>query len=105
MSTPREQYHAMLEELDDASKLRLIEHVPFAKLLEEVDPVAYRCGCNDYQAVCDECGDEFWADDPDAEAVCSSCGEDKCADCGEPYTDGDEDEDRCSECRKLEGEA
>jgi len=95
----------MLDELDPESKLRLIDHVPFAKLLEEVDPVAYRCGCNDYTAVCDECGGEFWADDPDAEAVCSSCGEDKCADCGEPYTDGDADEDRCAECRKLGGEA
>lgn len=73
MSTPREQYHAMLDELDAESKLHLIDHVPFAKLLEEVDPVAYRCGVSDYQPCCDECGREFWADDPDDEAVCADC--------------------------------
>lgn len=73
MSTPREQFDAMLDELDPESKLRLIEHVPFAKLLEEVDPIAYRCGVSDFQASCDECGNEFWADDPDKEALCEDC--------------------------------
>ena len=75
MSTPREQYDAMLDELDSKSKLALIDHVPFAKLLEEVDPVAYRCGCNDWGAQCDECNGEFWADDPDEDAVCDTCRE------------------------------
>jgi len=73
MSTPREQFDSMLDELDPESKLRLIEHVPFAKLLEEVDPVAYRCGVSDFQPSCDKCGSEFWADDPDEEALCESC--------------------------------
>lgn len=63
----------MLDELDSESKLHLIEHVPFAKLLEEVDPVAYRCGCSDFQTCCDVCHDEYWADDPDDEAVCNDC--------------------------------
>lgn len=75
MSTPRQQYDSMLDEMDSESKLRLIDHVPFAKLLEEVDPVAYRCGCSDFQASCDECGREFWADDPDEEAICDNCKE------------------------------
>lgn len=73
MSTPREQYDSMLDDLDTESKVRLIDHVPFAKLLEEVNPVAYRCGVNDFQAQCDECHGEFWADDPDAEAFCLDC--------------------------------
>lgn len=75
MSTAREQYDAMLDELDSESKLRLIDHVPFARLLAEVDPIAYRCGVSDFQATCDECYDEFWADDPDDEAVCGACKE------------------------------
>jgi len=73
MSTPREQYDSMLDDLDAETKLGLIEHVPFAKLLEEVDPVAYRCGASDYQAQCDECRRKFYADDPDDEAVCPEC--------------------------------
>jgi uncharacterized paraquat-inducible protein A len=75
MSTPREQYDAMLDELDAESKLHLIDHVPFAKVLEELDPIAYRCGCSDFQASCDECHHEYWADDPDDEAVCEDCRE------------------------------
>jgi len=73
MSTPREQYDAMLDEMPDESKLSLISHVPFAKVLEGLDPVAYRCGCNDFQPTCDECGREFWADDHDDEALCADC--------------------------------
>lgn len=73
MSTPREQYDAMLDDLPSTAKLSLIDHVPFAKLLEDLDPVAYRCGCNDFQATCDTCGREFWADDPDEEAICQDC--------------------------------
>lgn len=73
MSTPREQFDSMLDDLDAESKLRLIEHVPFAKLLEEVDPIAYRCGVSDFQASCDKCGSEFWPDDPDEEALCEDC--------------------------------
>lgn len=73
MSTPREQFDAMLDELDAESKLRLIEHVPFAKLLQETDPIAYRCGMSDFQASCDKCGGEFWADDHDKEALCDEC--------------------------------
>ena len=75
MSTPREQYDAMLDDLDTESKIHLIDHVPFAKLLEEVDPVAYRSGVNDFQARCDDCHSEFWADDPDEPAVCPDCVE------------------------------
>ena len=85
MSTPREQYDAMLDEMPGESKLSMIDHVPFAKLLEELDPVAYRCGCSDYQATCDECHREFWADDPDEEAVCPECTkEEEGDDCSDP---------------------
>ena len=73
--TAREQYHAMLDELDAESKLRLIDHVPFAKLLEEVDPIAYRCGANDFQPTCKQCRQEYWADDPDDDAYCDTCRE------------------------------
>jgi len=73
MSTPREQYDAMLDELPAESKMELIDHVPFAKVLEELDPIAYRCGCSDFQATCDACHSEFWANDPDAEAICQDC--------------------------------
>ena len=73
MSTPREQYDTMLDDLEPDTKEQMISHVPFAKVLEDIDPIAYRCGCNDFQPTCDECGHEFWADDPDAEAVCPEC--------------------------------
>lgn len=73
MSTPREQFDSMLDELDAESKLRMIEHVPFAKILQGADPIAYRCGVSDFQAQCDECGAEFWADDPDEPAICDEC--------------------------------
>jgi hypothetical protein len=53
MSTVKEQYDSMLDELDEESKVALINHVPFAKILEEVDPIAYRCGMNDYQPTCE----------------------------------------------------
>jgi hypothetical protein len=95
MSTPKEQYESMLDELDSDSKLALIDHVPFARLLEEVDPVAYRCGMSDYQASCDECGDEFWADDPDEPAVCAECKVLECAECTEPAAEG---ETLCEDC-------
>lgn len=71
--TPREQYEAMLDELPDKEKARLLSHVPFARLLEEFDPVAFRCGLNDFQACCEKCGDEFWTDGPDDEAICGEC--------------------------------
>ena len=61
--------------MDDASKLALVAHVPFARLLEDTDPIAYRCGLSDFQPVCDECLHEFWADDPDEDAVCDTCRE------------------------------
>jgi CDGSH-type Zn-finger protein len=77
MSTVREQYDSMLDELPAESKLALIEHVPFAKLLEETDPTAYRCGANDFQPTCDVCHHEFWADDTDDEAICASCKEEQ----------------------------
>jgi predicted Zn-ribbon and HTH transcriptional regulator len=73
MSTPKEQYDAMLDELPAEEQMRLIDHVPFARVLEDVDPVAYRCGLNDMQAACDDCGHEFWPDDHDAEALCEEC--------------------------------
>ena len=92
MSTPREQYDAMLDNLDDESKLRLIEHVfrrGFASFYAEECPVDYRCGVSDYQASCDECGREFWADDPDEDAVCDTCREEMRAE--EKALEADED--------------
>ena len=75
MSTPREQYDTMLDELDDEAKFKLIEHIlwKFPKFYAEECPVDYRCGMADFQATCDECHGEFWADDPDEDAVCDSC--------------------------------
>src|SRR5262245_61165282 len=108
MSTPREQYDAMLDELDSDSKLRLIDHVPFAELLEAVDPTAYRCGCNDFQPTCDRCGHEYWADDHDEEAICSDCAAEEelaeeqawleqLAEEQPPYDDGQEDDEESKE--------
>lgn len=73
MSTPKEQYDTMLDDLDPAEQMRMINHVPFARILEGIDPVAYRCGMNSMQATCDDCGDEFWPDDYDKEALCDEC--------------------------------
>jgi len=77
MSTPREQYDSMLEDLDDETKVKLIEHVfaNFVRFYSEECPVDYRCGMADFQAQCDECHHEFWADDPDEDAVCDGCKE------------------------------
>ena len=75
MSTPREQYDAMLDGLDDDTKANLIQHIfgNFVRFYSEECPVDYRCGMADFQAQCDECGHEFWADDLDEPAVCQAC--------------------------------
>ncbi len=73
MSTPKEQYDQMLDDLDPQTKDRLLNHIPFAHILEEFDPIAYRCGMSDAQAICDDCHDEFWPEDHEDEALCSEC--------------------------------
>ena len=81
----------MLDEMNDERKLALVAHVPFARLLEDTDPVAYRCGLNDFQAQCNECSHEFWADDPDEDAVCNTCREEMRAE--EKALDAEEEEE------------
>jgi formylmethanofuran dehydrogenase subunit E len=73
MTTPKQQYDAMLDDLEPEEKVRLIDHVPFAKL-------------PDFEPQCDICGESFVADDADAVAICQACA------LGEDEGD-DEDED------------
>lgn len=73
MSTPKEQYDTMLDELPAEDRMRLINHVPFARVLEEFDQTAYDCGLSDFTAVCDNCGNNFCPDDYDEPAICGEC--------------------------------
>lgn len=77
MSTPKEQFDAMLDDLDDESKFAMVSHLlgNFARFYANECPTDYRCGLADFQAQCDECNHEFWADDSDEEAICSVCRE------------------------------
>jgi hypothetical protein len=75
VSTPREQYEAMLDELDDCTKMRMLDHIPFARLLEDADPTTFRCGLADFEPQCDKCGEPYTADDEDADAICPECVE------------------------------
>lgn len=76
MTTPKQQYDDMLDRLDSHTKEQLLSHIPFGKVLEQLDPISYRCGLADYQANCDRCHREFYPDDSDAEALCPSCADD-----------------------------
>jgi hypothetical protein len=83
----------MLDELPEETKVALVSHVPFARLLDDTDPVAYQCGLNDYQPTCDECHREYWADDPDEDAICDTCREEmRAAEKAEEDEAGQEDE-------------
>ena len=48
------QYDDMINETTDTIKIGYIEFEP-SRVLEELDPIAYRCGLNDYyDSICDE---------------------------------------------------
>lgn len=71
MATILKQFEQSCDEMDDRTKVNLINHVPFSRVWAEVDPVAYRCALADFQPVCEWCGREFWPDSSaDEEAVC-----------------------------------
>jgi hypothetical protein len=72
-SVVEEQWREMLDELDSEE---LFSNYSNAHILEEVDPVAYRCGLNDWanSFMCVECGDEFCVDDPwNSDGLCEEC--------------------------------
>jgi hypothetical protein len=48
------QYNDMINETTDTIKIGYIEFEP-CRVLEELDPIAYRCGLNDYyDSICNE---------------------------------------------------
>lgn len=48
------QYDDMINETTDTIKIGYIEFEA-SRVLEELDPIAYRCGLNDYyDSICDE---------------------------------------------------
>ena len=48
------QYDEMINETTNIIKIGYIEFEP-SRVLEELDPIAYRCGLNDYyDSICDE---------------------------------------------------
>lgn len=64
--------------LDEMDPRDLFSNYSNARLLEEVDPVAYRVGINDWSASfpCVECGLEFCVDDPwNSDGRCDECAE------------------------------
>jgi hypothetical protein len=65
----------MLDDLNDRTKMSMLDHIPFARLLEDADPIAFRCGLADYEPACDRCGEQYTAEDEDADAICPECVE------------------------------
>lgn len=54
MSDLVDQYDDMINETTDTIKIGYIEFEP-SRALEEMDPIAYNCGLNDYyDSICDE---------------------------------------------------
>lgn len=91
-----DDYNAMLNEGGDVNVCGY-SFEP-ADVLRECDPIAYRCGFNDYQEYdtkyeCPLCGEQFGDEDDCIEC----CGIDRvyeCEYCREKYSD----EDECEEC-------
>lgn len=76
MGLVRDAYDEMLDELHEENPGALLAGYAGSRLLEEVDPVAYRIGLNDYsdEFICVECGDTFCVDDPwESDGVCDGC--------------------------------
>lgn len=67
---------AWRDSLDEMEPGELFSNYSNAHILEEVDPVAYRCGLNDWadSFPCVECGEEFSVDDPrNSDGLCDEC--------------------------------
>jgi hypothetical protein len=85
MSVVQDQYDAMLDEQHEENPGTLFANYSGSRLLKDADPVAYRCGLNDWSSSfpCVECGSEFCVDDPwNDDGVCEECS-DKCEECDE----------------------
>lgn len=79
-----EQYKAMLDEVYGTVKVAGYEYET-SRTLQEIDPIAYRTGFNDYLDTLDNCED---CDRNPTECLCVACGA-----CGE-WNNG---EHNCSE--------
>ena len=75
MSIVKDAYDEFLDELHDENP-GTFGGYSGAMIMREIDPVAYRCGLNDYSNSfpCVECGNEFCVDDPEeSNGMCDEC--------------------------------
>jgi len=77
MSIVKDAYDEFLDELHDENP-GTFGGYSGAMIMRKIDPVAYRCGLNDYSDSfpCVECGNEFSVDDPEeSNGMCDECTE------------------------------
>lgn len=105
--TYKDLYDSYIREFyqGDVEKISFLRGCDAAKLMEENDPVAYRCGFADWSdslngILCEECGEEMDSEalyDATMEAIptCSKClrGDDEADEDDEDPEDAEEDDD------------
>ena len=80
MGLVQDAYNDYLDELHESDPGTLFVNYAGSRIMEEIDPVAYRCGLNDYsdRFPCTECYQEFCVDDPwNSDGVCPECEEEE----------------------------
>lgn len=93
----KDMYDDMLDEFYD----KFMGQYDPSQVLEEIDPIAYRCGFNDWADsldpiwICPECGEEH--DDEDDAINCCQPDMWKCSECGKEFDDEQDADDCCSE--------
>ena len=85
------------EMLDEAGPVTVcgMEFYP-SRILEELDPIAYRCGfsdCQEYRWECEECSEQF-----DTEEEAQECCQPECDNCGETLKP--EESTLCASCQE-----
>ena len=101
MATYGEMYDEMLDEVLGPVTIGSLEYEA-SRVMREVDPVAYRCGFNDWTGgggfECDECGDSFCPDvDTDDEYPERLLCDGFCAHCAAVEAETDSADDQAAE--------
>ena len=74
--TVKEQYDRYLDDLHEDGLLDLSAYQG-SKILEEIDPIAYRVGMADFVPDCEECGAPIESASEDDDAICQDCKDDE----------------------------
>jgi len=78
-----EQYDNMLDDYNDLCVIGDLEFDP-SRVLEELDPIAYQCGFNDWLDIQGLTTDESECEHPDFEETLDCC---VCEDCGVEFSE------------------